>query len=139
MEYYIAVASKDHVHKGVEGGFMQANHGKSSSLKKLKKEDWIIFYSSKLEYGKEEKCQCFTAIGQIKDEELYQGFMTSEFQPFRKNVNFYEAKEVSILPLIGQLDFIPDKKRWGFPFRFGFLKISEKDFEIIRNEMLENN
>lgn len=136
MKYYIAVASKDHVLKGVEGGFMQANHGKANSLKKLKEGDWIIYYSSKNFIDKDEKCQCFTAIGQIKDEELYQGIMSSEFQPFRRNVRFYDCKETSIIPLIEQLSFIPDKKRWGFPFRFGFLEISENDFQIIQNEML---
>ena len=138
MKYYIAVASKDHVLKGVEDGFMQANHGKANALKRLKENDWIIYYSSKLNIDKDEKCQCFTAIGQVKDELLYQGIMAEGFQSFRRNVTFYDAKEVSILPLIEQLDFIPDKKRWGFPFRFGFLEISEKDFEVIKSKMLEN-
>lgn len=136
MNFYIAVASKDHVCKGVEGGFMQANHGKATALKRLKKEDWIIYYSSKMYIDKEEKCQCFTAIGQVKDDELYQGIMSSDFAPFRRNVDFYDCQDVSILPLINDLDFIPNKKSWGYPFRFGFLKISEKDFELIRQKML---
>lgn len=137
MKYYITVASKDHIERGVQGGFMQSNHGKSTSLKRLRKGDGIIYYSPKLYFEKEEKCQCFTAIGEIKDEELYQGVMSSaDFQPFRRNVDFYESKDVSILPLIDDLDFIADKKKWGFYFRFGFLEISEKDFLLIKNKMV---
>lgn len=136
MKYYIAVASKDHIERGKQGGFMQANHGKSASLKRLRTGDGIIFYSPKIYFEKEEKCQCFTAIGEVKDEEVYQGIMAEGFQPFRRNVNFYESKDVSIIPLIEQFDFIIDKKKWGFSFRFGFLEISEKDFQFIKDKMV---
>ncbi|MFP3592784.1 EVE domain-containing protein [Chryseobacterium sp. SIMBA_038] len=136
MKYYIAVASKDHIERGVEGGFMQANHGKAASLKRLRTGDGIIFYSPKRYFEKDEKCQCFTAIGEIKDEEIYQGIMAAGFQPFRRNVDFYKCKEVSIIPLIDELDFIIDKKRWGFSFRFGFLEILEKDFQFIKSKMI---
>lgn len=136
MKYYIAVASKDHIERGVEGGFMQANHGKAASLKRLRTGDGIIFYSPKRYFEKDEKCQCFTAIGEVKDEEIYQGIMAAGFQPFRRNVDFYKCKEVSIIPLIDGLDFIIDKKRWGFSFRFGFLEIPEKDFQFIKSKMI---
>lgn len=136
MKYYIAVASKDHIERGVEGGFMQANHGKAASLKRLRTGDGIIFYSPKRYFEKDEKCQCFTAIGEVKDEEIYQGIMAAGFQPFRRNIDFYKCKEVSIIPLIDELDFILDKKRWGFSFRFGFLEIPEKDFQFIKSKMI---
>lgn len=136
MKYYIAVASKDHIDRGVEGGFMQANHGKAASLKRLRTGDGIIFYSPKRYFERDEKCQCFTAIGEVKDEEIYQGIMAAGFQPFRRNVDFYKCKEVSIIPLIDELDFIIDKKRWGFSFRFGFLEIPEKDFQFIKSKMI---
>ncbi|MFP3835754.1 EVE domain-containing protein, partial [Chryseobacterium sp. SIMBA_028] len=70
------------------------------------------------------------------DEEIYQGIMAAGFQPFRRNVDFYKCKEVSIIPLIDELDFIIDKKRWGFSFRFGFLEILEKDFQFIKSKMI---
>lgn len=136
MKYYIAVASKDHIERGVEGGFMQANHGKSTSLKRLRTGDGIIFYSPKRYFEKDEKCQCFTAIGEVKDEEVYQGVMSAGFNPFRRNIHFYDSKETSIIPLIDELDFIVDKKRWGFSFRFGFLEILEKDFQFIKSKMI---
>ncbi len=57
--------------RGVEGGFTQAGHGKASGLKRLIKDDWIVFYSPKTSYQDGESLQAFTAIGQVADEELY--------------------------------------------------------------------
>lgn len=35
MHYWIVIVSKDHIKRGVEGGFMQANHGKQGPLKRM--------------------------------------------------------------------------------------------------------
>ena len=111
--YWITVVSKDHIQRGVEGGFMQANHGKAGPLKKLHVNDWVLFYSPKTTYLGNEKCQAFTAIGQVADDKLYQHQMSADFAPFRRNMNFYPCKDVPIIPLIGMLDFIPIKNAWG--------------------------
>jgi len=134
--YWITVVSKDHIQRGVAGGFMQANHGKAGSLRKLRKKDWVIFYSPKLKFEGDEKLQSFTAIGQVADEELYQFQMDECFMPYRRNMNFFPCDEVPIIPLIGSLDFIENKKSWGYRFRFGFLEIDQHDFELIKNQML---
>ena len=135
-KYWITVVSKDHIKRGVAGGFMQANHGKPGALKKLKVNDWVIFYSPKVTYAGDEKLQAFTAIGQVADEKLYQHKMSEDFIPYRRNINFYPCKEVPIAPLIGSLDFITDKKLWGYRFRFGFLEINEHDFNLLKEKML---
>lgn len=134
--YWIVVASRDHVQRGVDGGFAQANHGKSTVLKRMRKGDRIIYYSSKEIYGQETKCQRFTAIGEITDEILYQGSMGKGFYPFRRNVNFLPCKEVSILNLIADLKFIKNKVHWGAELRFGTVEIQEQDFQLISNLML---
>ena len=105
-KYWITVVSKDHIKRGVEGGFMQANHGKPGPLKKLHANDWVLFYSPKVTYTGDEKCQAFTAIGQVADDELYEHQMSPDFKPFRRNMNFYPCKDVPIIPLIGMLDFM---------------------------------
>ncbi len=138
-KYWIAVASKDHVMRGVSGGFMQANHGKRAPLKRMKSADWVIFYSPKQVLERDEKCQAFTAIGQVSDDNIYQVAMTEDFAPFRRNVTFQAANETSILPLINDLDFIPNKKSWGYPFRIGFFEIGEHDFELISQNMLNDS
>jgi len=138
MKYWIIVASKDHLQRGLDGGFLQANHGKAAPLKRMQAGDWFIFYSPKLEYDKPEKLQCFTAIGKVIDENIYQADMGNGFAPFRRNVHFVPAEDVSILPLIDQLTFIKDKAHWGAPFRFGTLEIPEPDFRLIAEKMVED-
>lgn len=137
IKYWIIVASKDHVKTGIAEGIAQACHGKASPLKRMQKGDFVIFYSGKQSFGKPEKCQEFTAIGTVKDDEVYPFQMTAEFCPFRRNIEFFESVNVSILPLINDLDFIQNKKSWGYPFRFGFFEIKEHDFKLISSLMLQ--
>ncbi len=54
MKYWIIVASKDHLQRGLTGGFIQANHGKAASLKRMHQGDFVIFYSPKVEFEKPE-------------------------------------------------------------------------------------
>jgi hypothetical protein len=137
--YWIVVASKDHAMRGVAGGFMQANHGKQAPLKRMKPDDWVIFYSPKQFLESDEKCQAFTAIGQVSDDEIYQYAMTEDFVAFRRNIRFYPCQEISILPFIDDLEFIPNKKSWGYPFRFGFFEIGKHDFDLISKNMLDKD
>lgn len=137
-KYWIIVASKDHVKSGIEQGIAQACHGKVAPLKRMRKDDFVIFYSGKKTLGKPENCQEFTAIGQVKDEEVFQFQMTADFCPSRRNIDFFESRNISILPLINDLDFIQNKQSWGYPFRFGFFEIGKNDFELISSKMLEN-
>ncbi len=136
MKYWIIVASKDHLQLGIAGGFIQANHGKAASLKRMHAGNWVIFYSPKVEFEKTERLQCFTAICKITDENIYQHDMGGGFVPFRRNVQFLPSQDVSILPLIPQLTFIQDKKHWGAPFRFGTVQIPENDFRLIAGLMV---
>jgi predicted RNA-binding protein len=136
MKYWLTVVSKDHIMNGVKGGFMQANHGKRALLARMKKDDWVVFYSPKIEFAGDEKCQAFTAIGKVADDEIYQFKMSEDFVPYRRNIAFLECNDVSILPLIDRLSFIKNKKSWGFIFRFGFFEIPEEDFKIIKGEMV---
>ncbi len=109
-KYWVIVASKDHVKSGIAAGFAQACHGKASPLKRMRKDDFIIYYSGKQTMGKAEACQQFTAIGKVIDNETYQFQASEDFCPSRRNIEFLPGKDVSILPLIGELDFIQDKK-----------------------------
>lgn len=135
-KYWITVVSKDHAMRGVAGGFMQACHGKEAPLKRMKPNDQVIFYSPKISMSGDEKCQAFTAIGEVCDEAVYPFEMSKDFIPFRRNIKFSNCAELPILPLIEDLNFIQNKKSWGYPFRFGFLEIGEEDFTLISSGML---
>lgn len=102
----------------------------------MKKGDYIIVYSSKIKMNSPEKLQSFTAIGKVMDEEAYSFQMTETFIPFRRNIEFYDCRECPIIPLIDELDFIENKKFWGYPFRYGHFEISEKDFNLIASKMI---
>ncbi|MFI5419416.1 MAG: EVE domain-containing protein [Nitrososphaerales archaeon] len=135
-KYWIMVASKNHVIRGVEGGFCQANHGKEAPLKRLKRDDWITFYSPKETFEGNSPLRKFTALGQIKDDRVYQVEVNSDFHPFRRNVEFHVVIETSIEPLIPELSFIKNKKSWGYVFRLGLIQIARDDFVLIANHML---
>ncbi|MDY8137538.1 EVE domain-containing protein [Aquimarina sp. 2201CG5-10] len=135
-KYWIITASKEHVKNGVTGGFAQACHGKSTPLKKMKTGDYVIYYSSKEYFDKSDKCQEFTAIGKVKNDEVYQLEISPDFCPSRLDIEFYDSKDISILPLINDLEFIINKQKWGYPFRWGILQINERDFKLISYLML---
>lgn len=136
-KYWVIVASKDHAEHGKQCGIAQACHGKIAPLKKMNVNDWVIIYSSKDSFPAGEKYQKFTAIGRVKDEEVYQFEMSSNFKPYRRNISYYTCEEAPIVPLIDKLDFIQNKKQWGYPFRFGFFEINEHDFNVIAQQMLQ--
>ncbi|MEI7013211.1 EVE domain-containing protein [Leptospira licerasiae] len=133
--YWIVVASKEHSLIGMSQGIIQACHGKKAPLARMKKGDWVLVYSSKENFGEKAPYKKFTSIGRIVDDSVYSFQMSPDFCPFRRNVTYYHAEEADILPLVPSLDFIRNKKSWGFPFRFGFLEIGPKDFGLISERM----
>jgi hypothetical protein len=138
-KYWIIVASKDHVKSALAQGIAQACHGKVSPLKRMRKGDFIIYYSGKQVLGKPQVCQKFTAIGKVMDEQIYHLRVSEDFCPARRNIEFLPTRGVSVLPLISGLNFIHDKKNWGYPFRFGLIEIDRHDFELISSQMLEKH
>ena len=137
IKYWVITASKDHVKNGIVQGIAQTCHGKAAPLKRIKKGDFVIYYSGKQTLGEPEKCQEFTALGKVLDDEIYQTRVSEGFCPSRRDIEFLQCKDTSILPLINDLQFIQNKKRWGYPFRFGLLEINKHDFEIISSQMLQ--
>lgn len=135
MTNWINTVSRNHVGRGVRGRFTQANHGKPHMLKKMARGDWIVFYSPRTDYPTGDPLQAFTAIGQVVDDEPYLAEVSEDFQPFRRNVDFLPCTETPIRPLIDQLDFIEDKRRWGYKFRFGVFRIDDHDLDVIRSAM----
>ncbi len=133
--YWVSTISRDHVLLSVEGGFTQSGHGKASGLKRLKADDWMVYYSPRTSLRDGEPVQAFTAMGRVLDDDLYQVEQAPEFTPWRRNVEFVKSDEAPIRPLIDKLSFIRDKRRWGYVFRLGLFKIPQEDFAVISRAM----
>lgn len=134
-QFWIGVVTWEHVKFGLNGGFVQLNHGKKVPLQNLHAGDGFVYYSPKTAYPDGDPLQMFTAIGIVKNGEVYQVEMADDFHPFRIDVNFINAKEMAFKLLIDQLSFIKDKTHWSAPFRFGNLNVPALDFKIIAEAM----
>ena len=135
VQYWIAVASREHVRLGVKGGFAQFSHGKLAPARRLSQGDWIIYYSPKLKFGEAEPCQKFVATGQVIDREPFQAEQFPGFKPWRRKIRYDRAAEADIHALIERLSFIKDRTKWGAAFRFGFFEINKPDFAAIAKRM----
>jgi hypothetical protein len=143
---WVAVASAEHVAVGRAGGFMQVGHGKGAPLKRLHAGDRVAYYSSVRVFGEKAICQAFTAVGVVRDDLVYQGEMKlanlaggEDFKPFRKDVNWFKSQEASIRPLLDKLSFTAGKTNWGYAFRFGLLKVTAADMDLIQVAMKAQN
>jgi hypothetical protein len=134
-QFWIGVVSREHVQRGIQGGFIQLNHGKKAPVQRLRAGDGLVMYSPRTAYPDGEPLQSFTAIGVVITGEVYQVAMSEDFKPYRVDVRFLNGRETPIKPLIERLSFIRDKTHWGVAFRFGYLKVSAEDFNLIAEAM----
>lgn len=133
--YWIGVVSQEHVERGVAGSFAQVCHGKAAPLKRMKPGDWLIYYSPRASYPDGAPCQAFTAIGRVRDKDIYTVAMSADFVPARRDIDFAACTAAPIRPLIDRLAFITDKRRWGYQFRTGLFAIDGADFALIATAM----
>jgi hypothetical protein len=134
-KHWIAVASYNHVRRGMLEGFCQVCHGKPGPLKLMSPGDWLVYYCPTEEFGKKLPYRKFTAIGKVQIKEPYLFQMSPDFTPWRRDVVYLPAHPASIEPLIDRLSFIKDKSKWGFPFRRGCFTIPTPDFQLIADAM----
>ncbi len=126
--YWIGVVARDHVARGVAGGFAQLNHGKAGALERMRAGDGFAFYSPRESHPDGPPVQAFTAIGRIRDGRIYQADAGDGFHPFRLDVAYLPARDAPIKPMLEALSFIRSKQHWGAAFRFGVVRIPERDF-----------
>ena len=132
---WINTISLTHVHRGIEGGFTQAEHGGRGRLDRLGAGDRILFYSPRTDHPDGEPLQQFTACGTVVDAEPYQVEVSGQLGPWRRRVRFEPSVPVGIRSLLDQLGFIPDAQHWGLPFRRGLFAIPAEDFDRIATAM----
>ena len=117
VKFWVGVVSENHVKRGVTGGFCQVCHGKGGPLKRMKKGDYLLYYSPKVDLDSDQKLQAFTAVGKI---------------PFRRDVEYY--KSVRPCP-IGTARQHPDWKTYASQLRYGHFEVSRDFFMYVFNSM----
>jgi hypothetical protein len=133
--YWLGVVSRRHVERGVKGGFAQLCHGKRAPLARMQVGDWLVYYSPRTEMDGGTPLQTFTAIGRVTGVSVYGHAMSEDFVPHRRGVAYVPCRPAPIAPLVGELSFVTDPKRWGFPLRRGVLPLTARDFGLIARAM----
>jgi EVE domain len=132
---WIAVASAEHVARGRAAGFMQVCHGKGGPLRRINTGDRVAYYSPTVSFGGKDRLQAFTAIGIVVEREPYRVEMGEGFRPFRRDVEWIEARQAPILPLREALDFTSSDPNWGYRLRLGLVPVSDGDMAVIAAAM----
>jgi hypothetical protein len=137
---WLAVASADHVHIGLQAGFMQVSHGKVSPLRRIQPGDRVVYYSPNQRYSpsharrEKDRLQAFTAIGTVKPGDPYRAEMDAGFQPFRRDVVWHDAAPAALAELHDKLSFT-QIRNWGYRLRQGLVEISSDDMTTIAEAM----
>jgi hypothetical protein len=135
---WIAVASAEHARRGCaepHQGYMQVSHGKCAPLKRVQPGDRVSYYAPTVSLGGKDRLQSFVSIGLVQPGVPYTFDMGGGFVPFRRDVVYVPAQEAPILPLLDHFEFVEDRTRWGYKFRFGLFKVSDTDMRLIANAM----
>lgn len=135
MMNWLAIASANHVERGLADGFMQVCHGKGGPLRRMTPGDRVIYYSPTRIFGVRDGYMHFTASGSVTSAKPYQADMGGGFHPFRHDVAWDEASAFPIRPLLDELELTRGKSNWAYPFRFGLLPLAETDADRIRDAM----
>ena len=140
MKNWIAVASAEHARRGrdgwqVEQGYMQVCHGKLAPIRRVQPGDRVAYYAPTVTMGGKDACQSFISIGLVQPGAPYAFDMGGGFVPYRRDVAYVPALEAPIWPLLDAFEFVEDRQRWGYKFRFGLFDISDHDMRLIAQAM----
>jgi hypothetical protein len=137
---WIAVACAEHARRGRDGwqanhGYMQVCHGKLAPIRRVQPGDRVAYYAPTVTMAGKDTCQRFVSIGVVASGSPYEFDAGGGFVPYRRDVSYVDAQEVSILPLLDDFEFVENRQRWGYKFRFGLFDISDHDMRLIASAM----
>jgi hypothetical protein len=120
--YWLVVASRDHALRGLDGGFVMANHGKRAPLARMSVGDAVLVYSPRTGYPEGASLRAITVVGEVTGEEPE----PSEAIPggFRRRASL-RAVEPPV-PLDEVRDHLPTSR-----LRFGFLELESAHGEAL--------
>jgi EVE domain len=119
--HWVIVVSREHARRGVDGGFVMANHGKRPPLARMSPGDGILIYSPTTSYPRGEPLRAITIVGEVTGEEPE----PSDVIPggFRRAASL---REIEPLPLEEIREHLPVSR-----LRFGFLELDAVNAEAI--------
>ena len=130
---WLGVVSAAHVRRGVELGIAQINHGKRAPLARLQPGDTLVYYSPTQQRGDRTPYQCFTAIGTVTDDDIWQAD-EGDFTPYRRRIDYLTATPVPLADLRPRLH-LTQEPNWGYQLRYGLVPLDAHDVQIIREAM----
>lgn len=133
MSAWLGVVSRAHVQRGVTGDFAQLCHGKAQPLRRMRRGDWLVYYSPSIEL-RGAPLRAFTAVGQVQDDEVFPFDMGGGFVPFRRRVRYLAAREVPLEEVKARLELCASA-HWSMSLRRGHLPLSKADFRLIAAAM----
>jgi hypothetical protein len=120
--HWVIVASRDHARRGLEGGFVMANHGKRAPLARMSRGDGLLVYSPTTTYPRGEPLKAVTIVGEVTGEEPE----PSEVIPggFRRRAALREVDPP--LPLAAVREHLPVSR-----LRFGVVELPAAAAEAV--------
>ena len=124
--HWVIVVSREHARRGVEGGFIMANHGKKAPLARMSRGDCILVYSPTTTFPQGEPLRAVTFVGEVTGESPE----PSDVIPggFRRAADLLEVEPV---PLADIRDHLPASR-----IRFGCFEIDAADADAIRERVV---
>lgn len=135
---WIAVACREHALRGCaqpDQGFMQVCHGRRAPLQRLEPGDRVVVYSPTHTMGGKDKVQAFVAAGLVLPGQPYPFDMGGGFVPHRRDVAYLPVQPARIEQLLDDLEFVENRQRWGYKFRFGLFEVGPTDMRRILHVM----
>jgi hypothetical protein len=130
---WLAVASAEHVRRGVALGIAQAGHGRRGGLARMRAGDTIVYYSPTERLGDGMPLKQFTAIGRIADDEIWQAD-EGDFRPFRRRIDWLDAAPVEVEAVRDRL-ILTAQRNWGYQLRRGLIPLADGDAETLLDAM----
>ena len=119
--HWVIVVSREHARRGMDGGFVMANHGKRPPLARMSPGDGILIYSPTTSYPRGEPLRAITIVGEVTGEEPE----PSDVIPggFRRAASL---REVEPVPLAEIREHLTVSR-----LRFGFFELDAANAEAI--------
>lgn len=118
---WVVVASRDHARRGVELGFVMANHGKRAPLERMAVGDGILVYSARTAYPAGDPLQAITVVGTVTGPEVEPSPVIEG--GFRRRA---DLREIEPVPLSRMREHLPTSR-----LRFGSFRLPGEDARAI--------